>query len=84
MIIAKTKQQQNYQNITGQKVWGLKSLIYTKYKHSKTMWRVSSQNKLYPLWSILDIWDLSCWNMKKIIRKCVILLVITSDIYVYV
>ena len=41
------------------------------------MWRVSSQNALYPFWSIWDIWDLSCWNIKKIIRKFVILLIIT-------
>ena len=34
-------------------------------------WRVSSQNALYPFWSIWDIWDLSCWNIKKIIRKFV-------------
>ena len=47
-------------------------------------WRVSSQNGLYPFWSILDIWDLSCWNIKKILREFVILLIITSDIYLYV
>ena len=40
------------------------------------IWRVSSQNGLYPCWSIWDIWDLSCWNIKKIIRKC---LIITSN-----
>ena len=38
-------------------------------------WRVSSQNGLYPFWSIWDIWKLSCWN-NKIIRKFVILLII--------
>ena len=45
-------------------------------------WRVSSQNALYP--SILDIWDLSCWNIEKIIRKFVILLIITSKIFLYI
>ena len=44
-------------------------------------WRVSSQNGLTPFWSIWDIWDLSCWNIKKIIRKSVILLIITSKIF---
>ena len=33
------------------------------------IWRVSSQNALYPFWSIWDIWDLSCWNIKTIIRN---------------
>ena len=47
------------------------------------IWRVSSQNALYPCWSIWDIWDLSCWNIKKIIRKFVILLIITSKIFLY-
>ena len=28
------------------------------------IWRVSSQNGLTPFWSIWDIWDLSCWNIK--------------------
>ena len=46
--------------------------------------RVSSQNGLTPFWSIWDIWDLSCWNIKKIIRKCVILLIITSKIFLYI
>ena len=45
------------------------------------MWKVSSQNGLTPFWSIWDIWDLSCWNIKKIIRKFVILLIITSRIF---
>ena len=45
------------------------------------IWRVSSQNRLNPFWSISDIWDLSCWNIKKI--KFVILLIITSDIYTF-
>ena len=48
------------------------------------IWRVSSQNALYPFWSIWDIWDLSCWNIKKIIRKFVILLIITSKIFLYI
>ena len=43
-------------------------------------WRVLSQNGLNPFWSIWDIWNLSCWNIKKIIRKYVILLTITSKI----
>ena len=30
------------------------------------IWRVSSQNGLYPFWLIWDIWDLNCWNIKKI------------------
>ena len=47
-------------------------------------WRVSSQNALYPFWSIWDIWDLSCWYIKKIIRKFVILLIITSKIFLYI
>ena len=47
------------------------------------IWRVSSQNGLNPFWSIWDIWDLSCWNLKKIIRKFVILLIITSKIFLY-
>ena len=46
-------------------------------------WRVSSQNGLYPFWSIWDIWDLSCWNIKKII-KFAILLIITSKIFLYI
>ena len=33
-------------------------------------WRVSSQHRLPPFWSIWDIWDLSCWKIKKIIRNC--------------
>ena len=41
------------------------------------IWRVSSQSGLTPVWSIWDIWDLSCWNTKNIIRKFVILLIIT-------
>ena len=40
--------------------------------HSISNWRVSSQNGLYPFWSIFYIWDLSCWNIKKIIRNFVI------------
>ena len=35
-------------------------------------------NGLTPFWS-----DLSCWNIKKIIRKFVILLIITSKIFLY-
>ena len=45
--------------------WNFLSTIFYGY-----IWRVSSQNALYPFWSIWDIWDLSCWNIKKIIRKC--------------
>ena len=30
-------------------------------------------------WSIVDIGDLSCWNIKKIIRKCMILLIILTS-----
>ena len=61
--------------------------MYVGYVHYNTymyMWRVSSQNGLTPFWSIWDIWDLSCWNIKKIIRKCVILLIITSKIFLYI
>ena len=47
-------------------------------------WRVSSQNGLTPFWSIWDNWDLSCWNISKIIRKFVILLIITSKIFLYI
>ena len=46
--------------------------------------RVSSQNAIYPFWSIWDIWDLSCWIIKKIIRKFVILLIITAKIILYI
>ena len=42
---------------------------------------VSSQNGLTPLWSIWDIWVLSCWNIKKIIRKFLMLLIITSKMF---
>ena len=48
------------------------------------IWRVSSQNGLYPFCSIWDIWDLSCWSIKKIIRNFVILLSITSKIFLYI
>ena len=51
---------------------------------NRYIWRVSSQNGLTPFWSIWDIWDLSCWNIKKIIRKFVILLIITSRIFLYI
>ena len=45
---------------------------------------VSSQNGLYPFWSILD-WDFSCWNINRIIlRKFVILLIITSKISTFI
>ena len=45
------------------------------------IWRVSSQDGLTPFWAIWDIWDLSCWNIRKIIRQFVILLIITSKIF---
>ena len=48
------------------------------------IWRVSSQNELYPFWSIWDIWDLRCWNIKKTIRNFIILLIITSKIFLYI
>ena len=54
------------------------------WKIIMNIWRVSSQNAFYPFWSIWDIWDLSCWNIKKIIRKFVILLIITSKIFLYI
>ena len=53
---------------------------YTNGEVSNSIWRVSSQNALYPFWSI---WE-SCWNIKKIIRKFVILLIITSKIFLYI
>ena len=40
-------------------------------------------NRLYPFWSIWNIWDLSCWNIQKIIRKFVILVIINSKIFLY-
>ena len=43
--------------------------IFLQFFWHLNIWRVSSQNALYPFWSIWDIWDLSCWNIKKIIRK---------------
>ena len=44
-----------------------------------SVWRVSSQSGLYPFRSI---WDLSCWNIKKI--KFVILLIISLERYYFV
>ena len=53
------------------------SLLCTAEK--QTFPWVSSQNGLTPFWSIWDIWDLSSWNIKKIIRKYVILLIKKSQ-----
>ena len=70
-------------------IWNYEYIIYARlslfregyfceyniwHARAKNKWRVSSQNALYPFLSIWDIWDLSCWNIKKIIRKFVILL----------
>ena len=44
------------------------------------IWRVCSQKAISPFLSNWDICDWSCWNIKKIIRKCLILLIITSKI----
>ena len=45
------------------------SSLFIQIGHCSTnfnIWRVSSQNALYPFWSI---WDLSCWNIKKNNKK---------------
>ena len=51
--------------------------ISSEMRLVQLIWRVSSQNELNPFWSTLDI----CWNINKIIRKFVILLVITFFLY---
>ena len=51
------------------KVYNLKSFIAKRVISMLVIW---------------DIWDLSCWNIKKIIRKFVILLIVTSKICLYI
>ena len=57
---------------------------YRSVTNHGEMWRVLSQNGLTPFWSIWDILDLSCWNIKKIRRKFVLLLTISSKIFLYI
>ena len=56
-------------------------LWYWGYLKSFIAKRVISMKNV---WSNLNIWDLSCWNIKKILRQFMMLLIITSKTYLYI